>query len=121
MKGIEISPDCVCTLKDFAAPLYMSLGEAVGGCIELVNPRGLPAPYCMVINDEGLLRGLSFNPVGSYLYETHKHGSPIVGTVVLMKTGFTSSGPDIIGLEEEDVVCLQKLLFSIFKIKEIRT
>lgn len=87
-------------VKDFAAPLYQSLGEAVGGTIELVRP------FVMIVNDEGLLLELPLNRLGSILYETHKHGSPIVGNIVIMKEGMTSRGPDIIGLKphEEDAL-----------------
>ena len=117
MKGIEITPNYACTLKDYSAPLYKSVGESVGGHIEIVNPRALPSPYCMVVNEEGLIRGLGYNPVGSYFYETHKHGSPIVGTIVLMKTGFTPEGPDIVGLEDGDIEFLRKYLMGMFKIE----
>ena len=93
-------------VKDFAPPLYQSLGEAVGGTIELVRPHGLARPFVMIVNDEGLLLDLPLNRLGSILYETHNHGSPIVGNIVIMKEGMTSNGPDIIGLdlEEEDVL-----------------
>lgn len=106
IRGIVISTDNMVEVKDFAPPLYQSLGEAVGGTIELVRPRGLARPFVMIVNDEGLLLDLPLNRLGSILYETHKHGSPIVGNIVIMKEGMTSSGPDIIGLdlEEEDVL-----------------
>ena len=89
-------------VKDFAPPLYQSLGEAVGGTIELVRPRGLARPFVMIVNDEGLLLELPLNRLGSILYETHKHGSPIVGNIVIMKEGMTSRGPDIIGLKPQE-------------------
>ena len=102
-------------VKDFAPPLYQSLGEAVGGTIELVRPRGLARPFVMIVNDEGLLLDLPLNRLGSILYETHKHGSPIVGNVVIMKEGMTSNGPDIIGLGPEDGDVLLRDLREAFK------
>ena len=54
-------------VKDFAPPLYQSLGEAVGGTIELVRPRGLARPFVMIVNDEGLLLELPLNRLGSIL------------------------------------------------------
>lgn len=111
MKGIIVTAGNEVTVKDFGAPLFMTLGEAVDGSIELVYPRGLAAPFCMVVNEEGLLRGFGINRVGSYFYETHKHGSPIVGDVVFMKTDMTEESPDIVGLNEEDIDFLWKNIY----------
>ena len=115
IRGIVISTDNMVEVKDFAPPLYQSLGEAVGGTIELVRPRGLARPFVMIVNDEGLLLDLPLNRLGSILYETQKHGSPIVGNVVIMKEGMTSNGPDIIGLGPEDGDVLLRDLREAFK------
>ena len=116
MKGIVISTDNMIEVKDFAAPMYKSIGEVVGGTIEIVRPRGLSRPYVMIVNDEGLLLELPLNWLGSILYETHKHGSPIVGNVVIMKEGMTSNGPDILGLDAIEVGSLMLSLNPEFKI-----
>ena len=115
MKGIVISTDNMIEVKDFAAPMYKSIGEVVGGTIEIVRPRGLSRPYVMIVNDEGLLLELPLNRLGSILYETHKHGSPIVGNVVIMKEGMTSSGPDILGLEAHEEEALMSDLRKAFQ------
>ena len=116
MKGIVISTDEMVEIKDFAAPLYKTLGEAVGGTIEIVRPRGLARPYVMIVNDEGLLLDLPLNRLGSLLYRTFEHGSPIVGNVVIMKEGMTSNGPDILGLDAIEVGSLMLSLNPEFKI-----
>ncbi len=96
--------------------LYREIGC---DCIENVYPRGLKDPYMMVIDGEGLLKDSPvINYLGSYLYETQKHGSPIVGTVLVMQKVWTSSGPDIGGIPDEDAHILantlgQKLPFAI--------
>lgn len=77
MKGLIITTDNIIRTKDFSEPAYKSVGEAVGGYIEIVHPKRLNSPYCMVVNDEGLLIGLPPNLHGSYLYCTDQHGSPI--------------------------------------------
>ena len=102
-------------IKDFSAPLYKAIGEAVGGTIEIVRPRGLARPFVMIVNDEGLLLELPLNRIGSILYETHKHGSPIVGNVVIMKEGMTSNGPDILGLDDIEIDSLTLALRQEFK------
>ena len=60
--------------------LYNQIGCT---CIENVYPRGLKSPYLMVVDGEFLVKGVPYiNFVGSWLYETHKHGQPICGTVM---------------------------------------
>lgn len=110
MKGIVITPENLMHVEDFSAPLYKSVRKAVGGWIEIVHPKGLPSPYCMVINEEGACLNLTLNLTGSMLYETAKHGCPIVGTIVLLKDGIVDGEPDIVGLDAEDIIVLAAML-----------
>lgn len=105
MKGIVVTPENAVAVRDFATPLYRSTSEVTGG-FEIVYPRGLPQPYCMIVDDEGLRKKEPLNAIGSIFYETHKHGSPIVGTIVIMKQGYGPDGPDIVGLDSEDIDAL---------------
>ena len=57
-KGVVITTADEVSVRDFAAPLNKSLGAVVGGYIELVHPQGLQPPYCMIVNEEGLLKDL---------------------------------------------------------------
>ena len=100
MKGILVTTDNMAEIRDFEAPLYKTIGEAVGGYIEIVHPMGLADPLVMVVNEEGLIQELPMNMLGSLLYGTHMHGSPIAGNIVVMKTGWTCEGPDIVGLTD---------------------
>lgn len=103
MKGIVITTDDQLRVKDFSLPLYQSAGEAVGGYIEHVNPRLLRRPYCLLVNEEGLLLGLQVNALASYMYGTHMHGHPIVGDVVLMKNAYIHGERDIVGLTDKEI------------------
>ena len=114
MKGIVINTEGRMHVEDYGEPLYQTVGKTVGGGIEHVRPRLLPEPYCMVVNDEGLLIGLPQNPIGSALYGTASHGVPIVGNVVILKDGFTEDGPDIIGLDETDLSLIGNYLELLF-------
>lgn len=113
MKGIVLTTDEKMFVKDFAAPLHESLGEAVGGYIEVVHPRGLDRPYCFVCNEEGILMDLAMNIIGSLWYGTLEHGHPIVGDIVVLKQGMTDDGPDIVGLEEDDIRKIKQMVADI--------
>lgn len=110
MKGVVVTTKGDLSIRDFQAPLYRSVGEAVGGYIETVHPRGLSDPYVMIVNEEGLLEGLKPNVVGSYLYGTHLHGQPIVGDIVFMKVGYVGIERDILGLEDAEIEEIKKLV-----------
>lgn len=91
-------------------PLFLRLSEVVGGHIEVVRPVGLPDPLLMIVNEEGLLRGLDLNTIASILYGIQHHGQPIVGNAVIMKEGFVDGEPDIVGLDPEDINALNHIL-----------
>lgn len=114
MKGIVVTPDMEISVQDFPEPLYKTVGAVVGGWIEHVLPVNLDPPYCLICNEEGLLKGLPANPIGSWLYGTQEHGQPVVGTVVIMKDADIGDGEmDIVGLTDDEVdelaVTLSKL------------
>lgn len=115
MKGLVVSTENQLTVRDFGAPLYKTIGEAVDGWIEIVRPGGLKSPYVMVVNEEGLIKELPINIAGSILYGTPAHGSPIVGNIVIMKEGWTDEGKDLLGLSDEEVVTLTNKLVSLFQ------
>ena len=102
MKGIVITTKDDVKIRNFGEPLYKTVGEMVGGTIEVVHPMGLDEPYVMIVDDEGLIKKYGVNVIGSMLYGTPIHGHPIVGDVVIMKTGWTPEGPDIVGLDREE-------------------
>ena len=62
----------------------------------------------MLCNDEGAIRGLEANPVGSVLYGSAIHGALIYGDIVLMKEGWTPEGLDFIDLEPFEIKELLK-------------
>ncbi len=115
MKGIVVTTDNHLKVQEFAAPLYKSVGAAVDGWIEIVRPGGLKKPFVMIVNEEGLIKELPVNVVGSLMYGTPVHGSPIVGNIVIMKEGWTDEGKDLLGLSDEEVVTLTNELVSLFQ------
>ena len=110
MKGIIITTRDEISVQEFDQPIHKSLGKAVGGYIEHVRPMFLPRPYCMIVNEEGLLKGLPTNTFGCVLYGTVHHGSQIVGDLVLMKEVNTGDGLDFGGLNDGDIKYLAGLI-----------
>lgn len=102
MKGLIVTTGNEMRLVDYDPPNYDVIREAVGGWYEHVLPRRLPQPYCMMVNEEGLLQNLPINTLGSYLYQTYVHGSPIVGNIIILKEGYYQGERDVVGLTEEE-------------------
>lgn len=114
MKGIVITTKNEMRVQEFSKPVHKSIGDAVGGWIEVVHPKRLEYPYCMVVNEEGVLRKLPINSFGSFLYGTDTHGWPIAGDAVLMKEGYNSDGKlDILGLDEQDIKYLCDMVSTV--------
>ena len=103
MKGIVFTTDEKMYVKEFEQPLYKSIGEVVGGYIEVVRAKALEGPLCFICNEEGLMKELPVNLIGSVWYGAARHGYPIVGNIVVMKEGWTDEGPDIVGLEDDEI------------------
>lgn len=111
MKGIVITTNNEMRLQEFSEPAYKSIGDAVGGWIEIVRPVRLERPYCMIVNEEGALLNLPRNIFGSFIYGTDHHGNQILGDIVLLKEGINSDGErDILGLDEQDIKYLRDMV-----------
>lgn len=108
MKGVVFTVDHRMYVEDFAEPLRESIGKAVGGWTEIVRPRGLERPFCMIVNEEGLCRELPLNMIGSLWYGTPVHGTPIVGNIVVMKEGFRNGELDLVGLTEREAATIMQ-------------
>lgn len=123
MRGVVVTTDNELYVKEFAPPLYQSIGEVVDGWIEIARPRGLKHRLVMVVNEEGLLRNLPLNVFGSILYGFHIHGNPIVGNIVIMKEDYTVDGLDFVELTDSDIQEIKALAKNVSggEIKEIET
>lgn len=102
MKGLIVTTKNEMRLVDYDPPHYDIIREVVGGWYEHVLPRRLPQPYCMMVDEEGLLKSLPVNTLGSYLYQTDLHGSAIVGDIIILKDGYFAGERDTVGLTEEE-------------------
>ena len=102
MTGLVITTENEMHKVAYDPPHYEVIQEAVGGNCELGCPKGLQKPYCMMVNEEGRLLGMPFNPLGSYLCGTLIHGSFIVGDVIILRLGHYAGEPDLVGMSDEE-------------------
>lgn len=93
---------------------FEAMQAAIGcGMIDIVHAKHLPDPYCLVVDDEGLLCDQPVvNVVASYLYGTADHGQPLCGDVLIMKDEWTDDGLETIGLEEADFEAMRSVIFG---------
>lgn len=55
----------------------------------------------MLVDEEGLLKKLPVNMVGSWLYESDQHGHPIVGNILIAGEVDEGDGISFCGISEE--------------------
>lgn len=100
-----------CELYEHVMPnrLYKELGgsnkvgKEVGSCVS------------MLIDEEGLYHDLGMNTVGSYLYETDRHGHPIAGTILIVGEQWTGDGIDFCGMSDQQFDLLYPKLEELTK------
>lgn len=99
MRGVIVPAEGPVSIVDISGTLK-SLQDAVGGYIEIVR---VPMPFeddVMVVDEEGLYKGLPLNVLGSFLYGTHIHGSPVVGNVLILKEALLTDGADFVDMPD---------------------
>lgn len=122
MKLIRISTDMELSVHDFPSGSYEKqnkvLCELIGNRCDLYervmpvrlytelqqrnHPTKIPGQcVSMLIDEEGRLKeGMIPNLIGSYLYETEKHGNPIMGNILFVGEEWSGDGIDFCGIEE---------------------
>lgn len=108
----------MCQIYEHVRPrrLYESLGHAVDPYEEKPG-----VTLSMLIDENGLLDGLPENPLGSWLYETDKHGYPIVGNILIIGEKMTEDGIEFCGIVPEKLEELKTQIEAVFEImKEIK-
>ena len=143
MKIIKVSTNLQMTLHDFPEGTYEQQNEYLrsligNGCrmYELVLPRRLYSELhmreaasnipgqcvSMLMDEEALLKKNVKNDVGSYLYETDKHGHPIMGNILFVgnewREEWTDEWIDFCGIEESVQKDLEEKLNNMIRIME---
>lgn len=129
MKIIKITTDLEMTIHEFPTGTYEEQNAYLRGLIgedcrlyEHVMPNRLYTKFhhkyrptkvvgqcvSMLIDEESLLKkNITPNLVGSYLYETDKHRTPILGNVLFVGEEWTGDGIDFCGIEESTLKKLE--------------
>lgn len=123
MKIIKVTTDNIITIHDYPKGSMCEQDRAINNLIgnhcslyECVHPvrlyrefgmsmMGAFAPactgICMLVDEEGLSKEETApNPIGSYLYETDRHGAPIMGNILLVGERWENEGISLCGIPE---------------------
>lgn len=119
MKTVKVTTDNKISVIDVNFNDFRAIQRAIGGHFETVHTQ-LMADYfhdpsvIMLVDEEGLIKELPLNRVGSTLYGTARHGNPIVGDLIF---GIVA-GEDIVGIPDPEAV-KKKLMGSFPGLKEV--
>ena len=88
-----------------------------------IPPAILPGKcVSMLIDEDGRLKENVPNQIGSYLYETDRHGCPIMGNVLFVSEKWCNDGIEFCGIEDSVFKMLEtqlkRLILKFKKIKE---
>ena len=102
MNTLKITTDNKISVIDLDFKDFKAIQREIGGHFECVKTQRLwgyfKAPVVMLVDEEGLIKGLPFNAVASAFYGYDEYGCGIVGDILL---GLVL-GEDIIGLGDSD-------------------
>ena len=86
-KTLKSTTDSRIQLVDVDFSRMADITKELGGDGERVCTQKLQDYFgpgaMMIVDEEGLLKGLPMNPLGSFFYGTARHGQPIVGDFIL--------------------------------------
>ena len=109
MKTIKISTNNEVSVIDVDFNDFRSIKNAIGGYFETVKTQKMwdyfKRPMMFLADGEGHLKKLPLNQLGSYFYDTERHGWPIAGDIILA----VPFGEYIIGIDDVEVLKLKLL------------
>lgn len=119
MKTVKVTTDNKISIIYVNFDDFRSIQQAIDGHFETVRTQ-LMADYfgdasmIMLVDEEGLIKGLPINALGSALYDTPRNGCPIVGDLIFART----SGEDIVAPENTEAL-KDKLLHTFIGLSEV--
>lgn len=100
MKTVKVTTDNIVSVIDIDFDNYREIQKAIGGHFETVHTSQMKKYFSdssiiMLVDEEGLLKSLPMNFLGSLMYGLLDHGHPIVGDLILAKiVGEDITAPD---------------------------
>lgn len=119
MKTVKVTTDNKVSVIDVNFDDFRSIQQAIGGHFEKVRTQ-LMADYfkdpsvIMLVDEEGLVKELPMNAVGSALYGTPQHGCPIVGDLIFARV----DGEDIVAPDDSEAL-KDRLLHTFIGLSEV--
>ena len=108
MKTLKISADNEISIIDVNFDDFKSIQKALGG-FETVHTVKMnnyfQGPVIMLVDEDGHFKNLPLNRLGSWMYDMPRHGSPILGDVLLAEARYE----DIMAVQEPEKL-MEKLL-----------
>lgn len=105
-----IGPECDLLESIRPRRLYQELGASN----QIRKPAG-GSSVIMLVDEEGFYHHTGINPIGSYLYETDRHGQPIVGNALIIGEHLTEDGAEFCGISEDQFEILYPRLEQLAK------
>lgn len=109
MKTLKISADNEISIIDVNFDDFKSIQKTLGGHFETVHTVKMnnyfQGPVIMLVDEEGYFKNLPLNRFGSWMYDMPRHGSPILGDVLLAEARYE----DIMAVQEPEKL-MEKLL-----------
>ena len=109
MKGLWITTDNKVTEREITKEALQSLYD---GPYEIVHPN-LTSSYVILVDGNGLSKGLAYNYEGSRLNCAYLPENHIVGDILILKEDVGMEGGELVGLDSSDI----KILSRIFNIR----
>lgn len=119
MKTVKVTTDNKVSIIDVDFMDFRSIQQAIGGHFETVHTRLLVDYFkdpdvIMLVDEEGIIKGLPVNAVGSALYGTIRHGSPIAGDLIFARV----DGEDIVAPDDSEAL-KDRLLHTFIGLSEV--
>ena len=117
MKTVKVTTDNKVSIIDVDFYDFRSIQRAIGGHFETVHTQ-LMADYfkdpsvIMLVDEEGLVKGLPENALGRALYGTVEHVRPIVGDLIFARV----DGEDIVAPENAEAM-IERLIGTFIGLK----
>lgn len=117
MKTLKISANNEISIIDVNFDDFRSIQKALGGHFETVHTAKMSnyfqGPVIMLVDEDGYFKNLPLNRFGSWMYDTQRHGYPILGDVILAE----AHCEDITAVQEPEKL-MEKLMDDFEFLKE---